>query len=70
MAVIDRRLAGIDYIFGSDGLRIVLPSEPGHETPARNRKHQPPRRHARYSPIATAGSRMSRAVSRDILSSR
>lgn len=68
MAVIDRWLAAIAYLYPAKrrkfARRVTGVTDPGTSTSG---KRQSPKRHARYSAIATAGSRRSRAVGRDIL---
>jgi hypothetical protein len=71
VAVIERWLAAIDYLLPAKRRqfprRVTGVTEPGA---SESGKPQSPTRHARYNAIATAGSRISRAVKRDILSSR
>jgi hypothetical protein len=71
MAVIDRWLAATDYMYALKRRefpqRVTGVTDPGTSEFG---KRQSPKRHARYTAIATAGSRTSRAVNRDILSSR
>jgi hypothetical protein len=71
MAVIDRWLAAIDHLYTSNRHEFPRWSDGGHELgPLAIGKRQSLIRQARYSAIATAGRRTSRAVNRDTLSSR
>ena len=70
MAVIERWLAAIAYLYPAKRRqfprRVTGVTDPGA---SESGKRQSPTRQARYNAIATAGSRTSRAVNRDILSS-
>ena len=71
MAVIDRWLAAIDYLYPAKRRQFPRRVTGVTDTGAsESGKRQSPTRHARYSAIATAGSRTSRAVNWDIFSSR